>query len=132
MWQKVEKKNSFRKLSDILTGKVIYSTKQVNMDMLEKALNLVVIYGDKIGYKLKLIVWLIRDYITGKYKNVSKLALSVFIFTIVYILSPVDFLMGYIDDVTLIYLTAKMFKKELDKYEKWLFGNEIELKKIIE
>jgi len=129
MWQKVEKKNSFRKLSDILTGKVIYSTKQVNMDMLEKALNLVVIYGDKIGYKLKLIVWLIRDYITGKYKNVSKLALSVFIFTIVYILSPVDFLMGYIDDVTLIYLTAKMFKEELDKYEKWLFKNEIELKK---
>lgn len=127
MWQKVEKKNSFRKLSDILTGKVIYSTKQVNMDMLEKALNLVVIYGDKIGYKLKLIVWLIRDYITGKYKNVSKLALSVFIFTIVYILSPVDFLMGYIDDVTLIYLTAKMFKEELDKYEKWLFSDEIEL-----
>lgn len=129
MWQKVEKKNSFRKLSDILTGKVIYSTKQVNIDMLEKALNLVVIYGDKIGYKLKLIVWLIRDYITGKYKNVSKLALSVFIFTIVYILSPVDFLMGYIDDVALIYLTAKMFKEELDKYEKWLFKNEIELKK---
>lgn len=126
---KIQKKNSFKKLSDILNGKIVYTINDININMLEKALNLAVVYGSKIGYKLKLIVYLIRDYITGKYKNVSKLALSVFIFTIVYIISPVDFLMGYIDDIALISLTVKLFKEELNKYEKWLLGNEIELKK---
>lgn len=74
---------------------------------------------------LKLMLLLVKDYITGKYRGIPYGSIVAVVAAILYFLSPIDFIpdfilgIGLIDDVFVIGLVLKQFHNDLQKYEKW-------------
>lgn len=79
----------------------------------------------EVFHDLKLLLLLVRDYITGKYRVIPFGSIVAVVAAILYFLSPIDFIpdfllgIGLIDDVFVIGLVLKQFHNDLQKYEKW-------------
>lgn len=71
------------------------------------------------------LLYLIRDYWKGTYRDVSFQSILVFVATIVYVLSPYDLLadfipfLGQIDDVAVLLLCLYFIEKDLYRYKNW-------------
>ena len=87
------------------------------------------ILGWLIG-DLKLYVSLIKDYRSGAYKKFPFLSAAGIVFTLVYIISPIDLIpdyiigLGQIDDAAVVGLCLYLLKKDLKKYKQWLKESE--------
>lgn len=74
---------------------------------------------------LKLIIPLIKDYCTGKYRKVPILSIVGIFFTIIYIINPLDLIpdyligIGQIDDAAVLALCLFLLEKDLSEYRKW-------------
>ena len=74
---------------------------------------------------LNLLVFLIRDYWRGVYRNVSIWSIVVFSFAMIYILCPIDIIpdfnlgLGQIDDAAVLILCLNYLEKDLYKYREW-------------
>lgn len=83
----------------------------------------------KIINEIKLFISIIKDYINGNYKEVPFWTIGAITFSLLYLLSPIDFIpdfipiIGYIDDVLILTTCYKMIKKDMDKYRLWKEGN---------
>lgn len=74
---------------------------------------------------LKLLLSLVKDYISGAYREIPYGAILAALGGILYFLSPIDFIpdfipgIGLVDDVFVIGMVLKQIHSDLLKYEKW-------------
>ena len=74
---------------------------------------------------LKLLLSLVRDYISGAYRDIPYGSIIAAVAGILYFLSPIDFIpdfipgIGLIDDVFVLGLVLKQIHSDLLKYEAW-------------
>lgn len=74
---------------------------------------------------LRLLISLVKDYISGAYKNIPYGSIVAAVGGILYFVSPVDFVpdfipfVGYIDDVFVIGIVLKQIHTDLEKYHAW-------------
>ena len=86
------------------------------------------ILGWLIG-DLKLFVSLIKDYRSGAYKKFPFLSVAGIVFTLAYIISPIDLIpdyiigIGQIDDAVVVGFCLYLLRKDLRKYKEWLKAN---------
>ena len=79
---------------------------------------------------LKLLIPLIKDYWTGKYRDVSAKSIIIFVVALAYIISPIDLIpdyiigLGQIDDAVILGLSLYFLEKDLWKYKEWKNRNE--------
>jgi len=75
---------------------------------------------------LKLFVSLIRDYRSGAYKKFPFLSVAGIVFTLIYIISPIDLIpdyilgIGQIDDAAILGFCLYLLRKDVRKYKEWL------------
>ena len=68
---------------------------------------------------------LVRSYMQGSYRNVSKKSIIVGIASLLYLIFPIDIIpdfipvLGYADDISLMAWFLKSFQEELTKYREW-------------
>jgi uncharacterized membrane protein YkvA (DUF1232 family) len=73
----------------------------------------------------RLMLSLVKDYVTGAYREVPYWAISATALALLYVLNPVDILpdlipgIGYPDDATVVAFCLKLMERELDKYKTW-------------
>ena len=73
----------------------------------------------------RLIGPFINDYRSGAYRKFPLLSVFAIVFTIVYIVNPIDlipdYLLGFgqIDDATVVGFCLYLVEKDLQKYKKW-------------
>jgi uncharacterized membrane protein YkvA (DUF1232 family) len=78
---------------------------------------------------LKLFVSLIRDYRSGAYKKFPFLSVAGILFTLIYIISPIDLIpdyiigIGQIDDAAVVGFCLYLLRKDVRKYKEWLKEN---------
>ena len=79
---------------------------------------------------LGLIVPLLRDYRSGAYGKFPFLSVAAIVFTVIYMVSPIDLIpdyiigIGQIDDATVVALCLYLMKKDLQKYKEWKLSRE--------
>ena len=78
---------------------------------------------------LTLLVPLVMDYLRGTYRDVSVKSIVIFIFTLAYLISPIDLIsdwilgFGQIDDAAILGLSLYFLEKDLIKYKEWKDGD---------
>ena len=91
------------------------------------------IFRYNILYRLlgdfNLLISLIKDYWSGKYRRIPYSSLAVILFMILYIINPFDLIpdyilgIGQIDDALILILCLYLLEKDLGKYREWKMGN---------
>ena len=83
------------------------------------------ILGRLIG-DLKLYVSLIKDHRSGAYKKFPFLSVAGIVFTLAYVISPIDLIpdyiigIGQIDDAAVVGFCLYLLRKDVRKYKEWL------------
>jgi uncharacterized membrane protein YkvA (DUF1232 family) len=71
------------------------------------------------------MVGLVKDYVTGAYREVPYWVMGVSAMALVYVLSPLDVIpdvipgVGYLDDAAVVAFALKLVEKELQRYKEW-------------
>lgn len=80
---------------------------------------------EKVWDYLQLFFSIVKDYINGNYKEIPKATIISIVASLIYLISPIDFIpdfipgIGFIDDVFVIGLVISSAKNDLDKYNEW-------------
>ena len=63
---------------------------------------------------------LVNDYAEGNYREIPKLFLAAIVTALIYVVSPIDLLPGFLDDVLVVgFIMDKGVGGELKKYREW-------------
>ncbi len=79
--------------------------------------------------ELTLIFGLLKDFLSGTYKNVKKKDIIMITAAMVYLVNPMDLVpdlllgIGFIDDLSVLAYVVKKLKNVLDDYEEWKNNN---------
>ena len=79
----------------------------------------------RLFQNLRLLLSLMRDFLKGRYRDVSVKSIVIFVLTLAYIISPIDLIpdyiigLGQIDDAVILGLSLYFLEKDLMKYEEW-------------
>lgn len=82
--------------------------------------------------KVKPVVSLVKDYITGAYREIPTKSIVCMIGAVVYFVSPIDAMpdvipvVGMLDDVAVIGIVIAAFKSDLDDYISWKRSTNVE------
>lgn len=112
-------KKGVKKISDLDLQKVID-----NQGFFEKIISENKVLQDTISF-VKLFISLVKDYFSGRYKDVPYWSIAAITFSLLYLFNPIDFVpdfipvVGFIDDALILTTCYKMIKKDLKKYESW-------------
>ena len=74
---------------------------------------------------MRLLFLMLKDWWRGTYRQLPWWCIGVLVFTLLYVLSPIDLIpdwipvIGLLDDVTLMYLCYKVIEGEIEKYKRW-------------
>ena len=74
---------------------------------------------------VKLLISIVKDYWSGKYRTMPWWAISAIVFTLLYVVSPVDLIpdfipvIGYLDDAAVVSVCLMLVEQELQTYKKW-------------
>jgi uncharacterized membrane protein YkvA (DUF1232 family) len=80
----------------------------------------------------RLLLSMIKDYVKGSYREVPYWAIAAGALALVYVLSPVDFILdvlpgvGLMDDAAVLAFCLKLIDSELKKYKEWKETREVE------
>jgi uncharacterized membrane protein YkvA (DUF1232 family) len=80
---------------------------------------------EKVWDYLQLFFSIVKDYINGNYKVIPLTTIISIVASLLYLISPIDFIpdfipgIGLIDDVFVIGLVISSASSDLDKYKKW-------------
>jgi|SRR3989339_230985 len=72
-----------------------------------------------------ILLGMVKDYWSGKYRNVSWYTIAISVAALLYLISPIDvipdwiFAVGLVDDAMLIKLALDAIEKDYKKYKKW-------------
>lgn len=75
--------------------------------------------------EFKLLFKMMKDYISGDYREVPWYVIAAIGSTLLYVLSPIDLIpdfilgAGYLDDASMVAICLKLIKDEVEKYKKW-------------
>lgn len=112
---------------DATIEKVVRSEDEIEKKMAgKKALHALLEHG-------RLLLQLVRDYFTGRYREVPYWAIGAAALALFYVLTPVDMIpdlipgLGYLDDATVLAFCLKLIETELDKYREWRTTREAEV-----
>lgn len=76
----------------------------------------------------RLLLSIVKDYWTGKYRHLPYLVISAIVFSLLYVLNPLDLfpdfipLVGQIDDASIIIICLLLVEQELHSYRTWKMG----------
>jgi uncharacterized membrane protein YkvA (DUF1232 family) len=77
---------------------------------------------------LKLLLSLVKDYWSKKYRNVPYWTIAAAVFALLYVIDPADLIpdalpfVGQVDDAAVVSLCLYLFRQELHKYREWKFS----------
>ncbi|WP_329804400.1 YkvA family protein [Flavobacterium facile] len=80
---------------------------------------------EKVWDYLQLFFSIVKDYINGNYKVIPLTTIISIVASLLYLISPIDFIpdfipgIGLIDDVFVIGLVISSASSDLDKYKQW-------------
>jgi len=72
-----------------------------------------------------LLISMVRDYWSGAYREIPWWVIAAVVFTLLYVLSPIDLIpdfipvIGLLDDAVVIALCLAMIEQDLLKYQEW-------------
>lgn len=74
--------------------------------------------------EIKIVIELIRDWLKGEYKNLSKSSVVMIIIGFLYLINPIDIIPdfivgGFLDDAAVLAYIFKKIKDEISEYKKW-------------
>lgn len=75
--------------------------------------------------QLQLVINILKDWVTGEYKEIPKRTLILLTAALLYFVTPVDLVpdfipfSGYLDDLTVLRFAYSLIKKDLDLYKVW-------------
>lgn len=75
--------------------------------------------------KIQLLISLVKDWLSGEYRKISKSSLIMIIAGLLYFVSPIDFVpdwitaLGLLDDAAVLGLIINQLDKELVGYKEW-------------
>lgn len=78
----------------------------------------------------KLLLSILSNYWSGKYKEIPWWAISAIAFGLLYVLNPIDIIpdvipfIGLVDDALVIGLVLMLIEQELHKYKEWKLQND--------
>ena len=73
----------------------------------------------------RLLLSLVKDYVTGAYREVPYWVIGAAAFALVYVLSPIDAIpdiipgVGFLDDAAVLAMCLKLVETELNRYKDW-------------
>lgn len=81
---------------------------------------------NEIVQDITIMIQLIKDWVKGDYKELSKNTIILIIIALLYLVIPLDIIpdflpMGFIDDMAVIGFVMKMISDEINKYKKWKY-----------
>lgn len=85
-------------------------------------------YLKKFINDLKLLMSLLRDYWSGKYREIPWGSIAAIVAALLYVLSPLDFIpdvipvIGFMDDALVMSLCLNMIASDLEDYKTWKKG----------
>ncbi len=74
---------------------------------------------------VKLLISIAKDYSAGTYRAVPWWAISAIVFTLLYVVSPIDLIpdfipvIGYMDDAAVLSVCMMLVERELQTYKAW-------------
>lgn len=85
---------------------------------------------EEIWESIQLLFRIVKDWISGDYKDVPKGSIIAIIIGLLYFVSPIDIIPdfipgGLVDDALVLGLVIKQVKSDLDKYKEWLDEKEL-------
>lgn len=122
--------NSIHKAEELIKDKE--KTEEKIDEAIEKVIKVEEEKGifEKIWDDLPLMFGMAKDWITGKYKDISLTSMLTILGGIIYFLSPIDLIpdfipvIGYLDDLYILSSVIDKVRKEIDKYKVWKKNNE--------
>jgi len=72
-----------------------------------------------------LLISMVRDYRSGAYREIPWWVIAAVVFTLLYVLSPIDLIpdvipvIGLVDDALVLALCLAMIEQDLIKYQEW-------------
>jgi uncharacterized membrane protein YkvA (DUF1232 family) len=107
-------------------AKVIQHEEDIDKKMSgQKALKALLEHG-------RLLLSMVKDYVTGAYREVPYWAIGAAALALVYVLSPIDAIpdilpgLGYLDDATVLAFCLKLIESELSRYKEWKKTREVQ------
>ena len=79
----------------------------------------------KLISEIKMLFSMVQDYKNGIYKDVAWTSIAGVVATLIYVISPLDFIpdvipiIGLLDDAAVIALCFDLLREELKKYQLW-------------
>ena len=80
---------------------------------------------DNVGVMISMV----KDYCSGRYRQVPTWIVGAVVFVLLYVLNPFDLIpdfipiIGYIDDAAVMAVALAMIGKDLDRYRLWKLEN---------
>jgi uncharacterized membrane protein YkvA (DUF1232 family) len=125
-----EKPNPDDKRHESTIAKVLRNENDIDKKMAgQKLLKALLEHG-------RLLLSLVKDYVSGAYREVPYWAIGAASFALVYVLSPVDAILdiipgiGYLDDAAVLAMCMKLLETELNRYKEWKKTREAETAKV--
>ncbi len=75
--------------------------------------------------QVELIMDLVRDYWSGRYRELPRWVVGALTFALLYFINPIELIpefvpvIGYLDDVALLLLVLRLTRAHLEKYRAW-------------
>lgn len=115
---------------DATISKVVNSEAEIDKKLSgQKALRALMEHG-------RLLFQLVKDYFTGRYREVPYWAIGAAALALFYVLSPVDMIpdfipvIGFLDDATVLAFCLKLLETELDKYREWRKTRDVQVTEV--
>ncbi len=122
--------------SSINQAKKLTKNSEGLLEILKQALNKIKHLGSakviqQIGGKVNIFAQLIKYYAKGEYREIEFKNLIIIIASLIYFISPVDFvpdflpIIGFADDIALLTFVYNSVSQELEKFETWYINKNL-------
>ena len=74
---------------------------------------------------IKILIEMVKDYFNGTYREIPYRTIKAVVFTLIYVLSPIDIIpdvipiVGLLDDAFIVGLCLTSIKKDLEQYKEF-------------